>query len=197
MINYQTIADATRHYEQCGFKRIEAPWTVTKEVSDITKPKGAKEFQLVHDNGKVLVASAEQSFLYLYLKGFLPKGRFQATTPCFRNENFDSLHTKYFIKTELIDTEDVTVQGLTDMLMSAREFFMSQFGPEIHLRNHTGTIEVVKTDVEKFSYDLMIEGIELGSYGIRECDHLKWIYGTGVAEPRLSMVKKKIGYESK
>jgi len=33
-------------------------------------------------------------------------------------------------------------------------------------------------------------GVELGSYGIRECKFLKWIYGTGCAEPRLSQVIK-------
>jgi hypothetical protein len=193
MINYETISDAIRHYEQCGFKRIEAPWTVTKEVSDITKPKGAREFQLVHDNGKVLVASAEQSFLYLYLKGFLPKGKFQATTPCFRHENFDSLHTKYFIKTELIDTQVVNEESLHNMIHHAYMFFLDSLG----LSKDTPDLLVDRTPVEKHSYDIVYKGIELGSYGIRECDHLRWIYGTGVAEPRLTMVKQKFGIEEK
>lgn len=29
---------------------------------------------------------------------------------------------------------------------------------------------------------------ELGSYGIRECEYLKWIYATGCADPRLSKI---------
>ena len=107
MIDYSILAASTDYYTSKGFKRIESPWTVTQAVSEITKPKGAKEFALVHDDGKVLVASAEQSFLYLYLKGFLPLGQYQSITPCFRSEPFDQLHTKYFMKNELIETENV------------------------------------------------------------------------------------------
>ena len=29
---------------------------------------------------------------------------------------------------------------------------------------------------------------ELGSYGIRECEFLKWIYATGCAEPRIRKI---------
>jgi hypothetical protein len=40
------------------------------------------------------------------------------------------------------------------------------------------------------SFDLICKGIELGSYGIRKYNNHKWIYATGVAEPRLSQVCK-------
>jgi hypothetical protein len=76
-----------KFYESFGFKRIESPWTVTKDVSDITKPPGGKD--------KVLVASGEQSFLYLYLKGFLPRGRYQTVTPCFREQEYLLDQTDY------------------------------------------------------------------------------------------------------
>jgi hypothetical protein len=94
MINYGIIDQSIRYYEQNSFARVESPWTVTKQISDITRPGEKKDFQLVHENGKVLVASGEQSFLYLYLKGFLPRGMFQTVTPCFRQDTFDILHTK-------------------------------------------------------------------------------------------------------
>lgn len=35
-------------------------------------------------------------------------------------------------------------------------------------------------------YDITYKGIELGSYGMRKCEFLEWVYGTGCAEPRLS-----------
>jgi hypothetical protein len=35
--------------------------------------------------------------------------------------------------------------------------------------------------------DLTINGIEVGSYGKREFKNIKWIYGTGLAEPRFSI----------
>lgn len=39
MINYKNIQDSIEFYENRGFKRVESPWTVTKAISDITKPK--------------------------------------------------------------------------------------------------------------------------------------------------------------
>jgi len=44
----------------------------------------------------------------------------------------------------------------------------------------------IKTIELNKSYDIEFNGIELGSYGIRECEYLSWIYATGCAEPRLS-----------
>lgn len=178
LINYKFIHDAGVFYESKGFVRIEAPWTVTEAVSCITKPKGKKEFKLEHDDGKVLVASAEQSFLYLYLKNFLPKGTFQATTPCFRREAFDSLHTKYFMKTELIDTLNVNTLRLDEVVNIALEFF-STILPSKDLK-------VTGDGLTNLAFDIEYKGIELGSYGIRSCDYLEWIYGTGIAEPRVS-----------
>ncbi len=176
MIDYGIINDSISYYEQFGFKRVESPWTVTKATSDITRPKEAGEFT-IKEKDKVLVASGEQSFLYLYNKGFLPEGRFQTVTPCFRDESFDDLHTKYFIKNELIITDNISQSNLENIIKHARVFFLR------YLQN------VVTVATSKDSYDIVSNnGVELGSYGIRHCSFLSWIYGTGVAEPRLSRV---------
>lgn len=183
MINYRLLDDSIRFYEKDGFKRIESPWTVSLPVSQITAPKGASDW-LIKDKNKCLVASGEQSFLYLYLKGFLPKGCFQTVTPCFRDESFDSTHTKYFMKNELIvtdlplgDPESIIV----NLMSTATSFFYNMFGifPE-----------AVETEI---GYDLVYQGTEIGSYGYRECDFLKWVYGTGIAEPRTSSLMYKYG----
>lgn len=189
MIDYSILAASTEYYTSKGFKRIESPWTVTQAVSEITKPKGAKEFALVHDDGKVLVASAEQSFLYLYLKGFLPKGQFQSITPCFRSEPFDQLHTKYFMKNELIETENVNEERLMEIIIIAKDFF-SRYFPEKDLK-------ITGNGITGGAYDIEYKGIELGSYGIRSCDYLEWIYATGVAEPRVSATLKKFELQAK
>jgi aspartyl/asparaginyl-tRNA synthetase len=191
MINYGIIDQANDYYSQRGYVRIETPWTVTKEVSNITKPFGAREFQLVHDNDKVLVASGEQGFLYLYLKDFLPKGTFQTTTPCFRFENFDTLHTKYFVKTELIKTDSTTQDDLTQVIDDALQFFGRYF-PKNHL-----CIKQIDLPSGIRQFDINYLDVELGSYGIRECDFLKWVYGTGIAEPRMSQTMKKYGISYK
>lgn len=175
MINYKFIDDSIKFYESKGFSRIEAPWTVSEGISNLTKPADRINFVLEH-NRKCLVASGEQSFLYLYNKGFLPKGRYQTVTPCFRYEAFDEIHTKYFIKNELIITDKVDEGELMTVINYAKEFFETIFGKN--------TVEIEKTDI---GYDLIYKGIELGSYGIRHFSFLgSYIYATGLAEPRTS-----------
>jgi len=178
MINYQNLADSITFYEKLDFKRIESPWTVTDQVNAITKPEDKIDFKLQH-NGKCLVGSGEQSFLYLYLKGFLPKGKYQTITPCFRFENFDFLHTKYFMKNELIITDQVTEDKLNFLIGGCLDFFSKYF--------NYNKLSVFKTE-NGFDIECSIcdKKYELGSYGIRQCEFLKWIYGTGCAEPRLS-----------
>lgn len=193
MINYDIIAESIRHYEEFGFIRVESPWTVTRSISNITKPEGAKDFYIA-EKDKVLVASGEQSFLALYNKEFLPKGWYQTVTPCFRDESFTPLHTKYFIKNELIitgenelNTEYMSIVWLENIVEKASWFFQKYLDSK-HIK--------IKS-TSSLSYDIMCEEIELGSYGIRQCDFLKWIYGTGVAEPRLSRAIQKYGIPQK
>jgi hypothetical protein len=181
MINYQLLADSIDFYTGKGFQRIETPWTVSEYVDDITKPKDRPHYQLKHNN-KCLVASGEQSFLYLYLKEYLPKGKFQTITPCFRYEAYDLYHEKCFMKNELIITDDVSEDSLKYVIDSAYDFFKSKLDER--------RLHVVPTDI---GYDIEyniggVNPIELGSYGIRKCEFIKWIYGTGCAEPRLSKV---------
>jgi hypothetical protein len=189
MINYKIISDSIDFYESKGFTRIESPWTVTEAISSITKPKDAREFKLQHEDGKVLVASGEQSFLYLFNKGFLPKGRYQTTTPCFRHEPFDSLHTKYFIKNELIDTKNVDTARLQDIVAIAFDFFSKYFDKK-RLRIEGDGISGLSYDIQyKIPHTFPREEdtvVELGSYGIRTSPFVEWIYATGIAEPRTS-----------
>ena len=184
MINYKNLYDAEVFYSDKGFQRIEVPWTVTEYVDDITKPKDRTHYQLVH-NKKCLIASGEQGFLYLYLKEYLPKGRFQTTTPCFRDEPYDLYHEKCFMKNELIITDEIGKDTLDFIIDSAMSFFKTKLEPN--------RLEVVPT-MDGFDINYKVGGVtpvELGSYGIRECEFLRWIYGTGCAEPRLSKLMKK------
>lgn len=178
MINYKLLDDSVIYYTEKGFTRIEAPWTVSPYVDDITRPKNKTPFQL-NINNKRLVASGEQSFLYLYLKEYLPFGTYMCITPCFRNESIDYLHMQYFIKNELIKTDIVNEDELQKIIKISFDFFQKYFKIEL---------SIVKTDT---GYDINIGDDELGSYGIRECGFLKWIYGTACAEPRLSTLIKK------
>jgi len=177
MIDYARLDRSIKFYEDYGFKRIESPWTVTKAISNITKPADGKDWEIIGKD-KVLVASGEQSFLYLYLKGFLPKGKYQTITPCFREEPFDITHTKYFIKNELIITDEVNSLKLDEVVLICQKFFEKEIGKKV---------DVVKTEQ---GFDLEYNGIEIGSYGIRSCEYLDWIYATGLAEPRMTIIKR-------
>lgn len=179
MINYGIIQDSINYYESEGFQRIETPWMVSSYSDSLTRPANVKPF-VVELNKKHLVASGEQSFLELHLKRYLPLGRYQTTTPCFRAERRDNLHCKTFIKNELMITDVVTHDELKKMIDSALRFFQIYI-PEAKIN---------KTDI---GFDIEIDDQELGSYGIREFDNFKYIYGTGCAEPRLSRLIQKYG----
>jgi hypothetical protein len=178
MIDYNILSQSINYYEDCNFIRIESPWTVSEYIDNITKPKDVISFQLKHNN-KCLVASGEQSFLYLYLKNFLPKGQYQTTTPCYRFQEFDYYHTKYFMKNELIKTDIVNQLELDKIVEICLSFY----------KKYIPSVNIVNTDI---GYDINYKNIELGSYGIRNCEYLDWIYATGCAEPRLSNTIKLI-----
>lgn len=172
MIDYGLLNDSELYYGEKGFVRVEVPWMVSQYVDQLTKPSHQQSYVIEH-NQKALVASAEQSFLFQYLKNYLPKGQFQAITPCFRHEQFDALHSNTFMKNELIKTDVVDLNALDFVVDTALIFY----------RKYLPNAEVVKTPE---GYDIQINGTELGSYGIRSRSFLDWIFGTGCAEPRTS-----------
>lgn len=176
-IDFSKLFTAKTFYEFSGFTWIDVPWTVDEDIANITKPLECKNFIV---NGKCLVASAEQSFLQLSLKGDengvkLKPGKYAAMTPCFRDESvLDRLHSPYFMKIELFQSIDVNMQYLGSMIEAAETFFK------------TYCMKVLVAESED-GFDITTkQGIELGSYGIREYEGFKWIFGTGCAEPRLT-----------
>lgn len=182
MINYKIIADSIEHYENAGFLQIEAPWTVSKQTSGITKPDNCMDYVLEH-NGKVLVASGEQSFLYMMIKGYLLPGRYLTVTPCFRDDSFDLLHRKYFLKNELIVTDVVNDTVLMETIETCVSFFSKWVPREsLHINPNMDGSWDIECKIDGTMY-------ELGSYGIRRHSYLEWIYATGCAEPRLTLVK--------
>lgn len=192
MINYSILHESVVHYEKYGFSRIEAPWLVPDDILNITKPPEAHAHQVIKNGKKKnFVGSAEQSFLYLINKGFLLPGRYQAITPCMRDDDFGLYHTKYFMKNELISFGDEhTVDYVDNVLNTAYGFFAKYVGDYLakkktNLEIHD-LLKIVK--VNSTSWDIELSGREIGSYGFRTCLFAKWVYGTGVALPRLSRI---------
>lgn len=174
-ISWRLLSEGMAYYQKQDFTYKEVPWLAPTEIMQITFP-GDYRFKTPLGDP---VASGEQSFLYLDKEGELPKGRYMTITPCFRDEPEDKYHQRQFMKLELYITDQVNETSLHDVINSCQEFF---------------TKYVWKWPIEKVaqpdgSIDLMCNNIELGSYGIREHGDLKWIYATGIAEPRLSQVR--------
>ena len=187
-INYKNITDSQDFYQNLGYKNIEIPWYVTQPIMDITKPDDINSGDYyLKKNDKVLVASGEQSFLYLMVKGILTEGYYQGVTPCFRFEKIDSLHRKTFMKNELIYASYNVNNDLNEefekILGDAKTFFKTK------LNDNIDVVEVKQSN-SIINYDLEYNGYELGSYGIRTHMNMKWVYGTGCAEPRLSFIEK-------
>lgn len=189
-INYRYIADAIEYYQKCDYNYVEVPWYVTEDVMNVTKPfnKSSDDDYYIPKNNKYLVASAEQSFIYHIFKGIMLPGYYVGASPCFRFEKISDTHRKCFMKVELIYISENMEENLNPhmdkMVYDAKHFFEKIIG------NYTDILEVPQEN-SIVNYDIMYKGYELGSYGIRKHKNLfQWVYGTGCAEPRLSIVKK-------
>lgn len=194
-IDLDILAKAARLYADLGYKRVEVPWWVTADVANITKPTGVStesDYKL-SVNGKVLIASGEQSFLYLANKGHLPQGWYQTLTPCFRNEAYDSYHSKQFMKLELIELHEPRrqlYQSDVEAIAARALHALQQLTPDSELMIvETGVADPLQP-LGCRQLDIALKTkhglVEVGSYGARQTSFAAWLYGTGVAEPRFS-----------
>lgn len=176
-ISYRRIADAISYYTDIGYEYVEVPWVVPMWAIEATCPT-PETVPLIFDRG--LVGSAEQSFIFLDSTGSLPKGKYVACSPCFRvGDNDGYLHQSEFMKVELFSNIIVDRYALDEMVMEAMEFFRQQLTRRPYA--------LARADEDRHMADINLNGIEIGSYGLRELNDLRWVYGTAVAEPRFSM----------
>ena len=177
--NWSNIAKATEYYTGVGYTYIDTPWMQPLADIKITCPDTDGIFKVGPKHG--LVGSAEQSFIAMSLAG-LQKGRYISTGPCFRNELvFDNIHLPTFMKTEIFITDfDDEEQAFQQMMYNAHYCLVSVLGCDD---------AIMDAEITDDGIDILVNGIEVGSYGIREHKHIRWIYGTGLAEPRFSYAK--------
>lgn len=176
-VDWFRLGSAVEFYKERGYEYIEAPWLVSREPYDCTKPPDAPDVDIL---GKYFVASGEQSFLELMLSGKEFK-KAVCCTPCFRVEPPQDYHFLYFMKVELI-MQGSSQEDMWQVITDAAEFFYTRCGIPCEAVNMgDGTYDLVGYNSK----------IELGSYGIRTLGKHSWIYGTGLAEPRASQVKQK------
>jgi hypothetical protein len=193
--HYRNLIYAIKYYEKCGFKWLDVPWAVSREAILMTRPphiKGEPMSYVAGDQTFYPVASAEQSFLQMQMdaiaKGERMNGSYVTMSPCFRNEPvLDDLHQPYFLKVELISWDKITREDMDKMVAGARLLFEENLWVDCVRNDDPDPIGLV-------AYDLVTthSKIELGSYGIREHPMVgRWLYGTGLAEPRYSIALER------
>ena len=163
-IDYALLGQALKQYQDRGYRYVEVPWLVEEQhlletipnpagalVVCLNTPEGCTEPYLPAYRRSHLIGSAEQGFLSLDLE----PGAYIGVTPCFRHEpKLDVFYQTGFVKAELFVTGES--DSLDRVCGDAMEV-MSLFSDE-------SKIECVKTDE---GYDLMMGGVEIGSYGER------------------------------
>lgn len=176
-LNY--LALASSRYRKKGFKYIETPYIVSRESIEYTLPKGCHPFEVVC-NGKnmgCLVGSAEQGFLEIYDKLKSNKMYF-SYSPCFREEPvLNDKNQQYFSKIELFCKEPENPLSTLYNFMGVASTIMDSLCHNTFKTN-------VKTVQSFKSYDLHINGTEVGSYSIYSKKGRNWVCGTGLALPR-------------
>lgn len=185
-IDYQHISNAINFYKALGYQYIEVPWWTNRDITNITVQNvepftvGTKELQ--YD----FIGSAEQGFITLCKAGKLKANTFYvACSPCVRNEIEDSLHQQSFMKVELFayihDDHDVASIEQAQSYVA----LMKNNAKELFEKDAT----VTQYQYSESAVDLLINEVEVGSYGYRrDSDYDRiYIYGTGLAEPRFNV----------
>ncbi len=191
MIDYSILAAAIEHYKKLNYEYVDVPWLAGYSAINRTKPANCQAMEVksnIHSWG-YLLGSAEQAFTQQMMDGTMKIGNFVACTPCFRDEACYTEATKlHFMKVELIRVRKVLNANpvaefkntdVLDMVTQAVRF----------MENYSNVLTVKTTD----GFDIIdADGLELGSYGLRSLGSYRWIYGTGVAEPRLSISARNL-----
>jgi hypothetical protein len=179
----QTLARITRSvklWEEAGASFVSLPWTAPRAIIESTRPMWAgKDTQTQHD---FLVASGEQSFLWLDEEGRLPENKLcVGWSPCFRDEhNFDDIHNYYFLKAEVYRRlgEGEDGERVLEQIVHTAACIMETIGG----------VRPTKVVMAPWQIDLELAGLEVGSYGCRPRPNGRpYLYATALAEPRFSL----------
>jgi hypothetical protein len=204
-IDYKMLGDILNNYRDVGYTYVETPWVVPREVSEMTYRGDVLSCQLGD-----LVGSAEQGFLAL---PEIKDTKLVSCGPCFRNEPvIDALHQSWFMKVELYQSGDHLEEMVHDAeqqiwklvwtylnrIDSRRVKEAMAGGPKWPAPDRIDPRDMVahvfKRKVTPDGIDLMLNGIEIGSYGVRTVGKRTWTYGTGLALPRFTVALDTLDY---
>lgn len=172
------------YWQGLGCKYVALPWLAPSRYTDATKPPFVTTADPATPYGNLL-ASGEQAFLMLADRGALGDvGGFVGWTPCFREEApFDDTHHFYFTKVEVfVRCAAGEAPQVLESLVAQAQAWMQQ---ELTLAGNSGA-EISTEQVTSDQIDLVLNGLEVGSYGVRQFGGFTYVYGTGCAEPRFT-----------
>lgn len=189
IIDYNLLSKALKYFSKKGFKQIEVPWRVSKEAINYTFNNNDS----FKSDDKFLIGSAEQGFLELQLQGKLTSsGQYMSVSPCFRNETEDYYHQQEFIKLELIYFSNYEISKNDIQLVAFRQFVISFITKKLSVCPSNVVIMQTNDSNSLYSEDILINGVEYGSYGVRKFNDIYYIYGTGIALPRAPKILKRL-----
>lgn len=170
-----------------GFKFVDLPWMVPKEFSDATRPAGCRDIATLHGS---FVASGEQSFLQMWDAGLLPA---EATgyigwTPCLRDDVLDETHQHGFMKVEWFvpAPADEPAPEWSPRLHALLALQTDMFRAVAREAGRPLSAPLWRCLVGPEQVDLMVGGLEVGSYGRRMFNGRAYFYGTALALPRFA-----------
>lgn len=172
-ISASLLFKAMQFYNDNGFVFLDAPLLVDDDIIEMTLPNDRKSHK---HNELNYVGSAEQSFYQLLKNGFKPtNNKYLLITPCQRDEPIlDNSHLEIFLKVELI-VIDGCHHGLINIVS---DFYKS--------------IDIVSfKQLTNDGIDLMVNNVEVGSFGCRNYMGYNIVYGTGLALPRINYAVNK------
>lgn len=196
-INWMLLAQTVEHYSGLGYQQIEVPWCVPESLNVDTKPHTDRSFVqpfgMFSNDPHELVGSAEQGFMYLMQQGRLTPGKYLSVSPCFRFDDYDATHFPWFMKVELCEflaPDDDHQIALNQMVHQCGVFFDRLMKAPYSFYNQKSKRVECKVVAIQDTFDIEINNIEVGSYGIRSIAGHQYVYGTGLALPRFSIASR-------
>lgn len=188
IIDYKLLAKAVKYFGKKGFTQIEVPWRVQKEAINSTFDSSLS----FKSDDKFLIGSAEQGIIQLILEDKIKGNQIMSVSPCFRNEKEDYYHQQEFMKLELMYLSYHEISAEDFQFNYIRNTVIDFITKELRIKKEDIVIKETNNESSVYSEDILINGVEYGSYGIRYFKNKYYIYGTGIALPRVSKILKSI-----
>jgi hypothetical protein len=183
---------AIQWWQTQGFAYVDLPWVVPGGYAAAHRPAFCRDIATQHGS---FVGSGEQSFLMLREKGLLAGGApgYIGWTPCLRDEVLDETHQHGFMKAEwYVPLARVEVTGWRERLaelLAAQEMMFRAVA--LYAEGPIG-LRIDREESGAAQSDLVVAGLEVGSYGLRHFNGQSYIYGTALALPRFTQALARL-----